>query len=106
MKLAVKLWVWPSWVKVAVPNPSAKPSTQAPVQLTVSPGTASALNREQVPSLSHCPELASEFAEESVAEAFNKPQFSNAAASMAFAIPDMFFLCAQGPAPCCALEKY
>jgi hypothetical protein len=28
----------------------------------------------------------------SVAEAFNKPQFSNAAASTAFAIPDMTFL--------------
>jgi len=65
-----------------------------PVQLTVSPGTATELNSEQAPSLSHCPsEFESpEFMEESAAEAVNKPQFSNAAASTARAFPDMPFL--------------
>jgi hypothetical protein len=60
----------------------------------VSPGTASELNSEQAPSLSHCPLgfESPEFPEESAAETANKPQFSNAAASTARAIPDMPFL--------------
>jgi len=41
----------------------------------------------------------------SVAEAFNKPQFSNAAASAAFAIHDILFLYVESPAPCRALVR-